>query len=164
MLFRSIHSAGVVHRDLKPGNILVDENCDLKICDFGLARTLDLSMTGYVTTRFYRAPETMLTWQNYGVGVDMWSAGCILAEMIEGEPLFPGRDHADQFLVISSLLGSIHPDVLPNLCTESVSMCALPGSIPTILTFFKGLKLHCGPPVPRKSAIKRKTQKCIIKW
>lgn len=123
-----IHSAGVVHRDLKPGNILVDENCDLKICDFGLARTLDLSTTGYVTTRFYRAPETMLTWQNYGVGVDMWSAGCILAEMIQGEPLFPGRDHADQFLVISSLLGSIHPDLLPTICTESASryISALP--------------------------------------
>ncbi|KAJ5117475.1 Mitogen-activated protein kinase HOG1 [Penicillium atrosanguineum] len=114
-----VHSAGVVHRDLKPSNILIDENCDLKICDFGLARTLDLSMTGYVTTRFYRAPETMLTWQKYGVEVDMWSAGCILAEMIEGKPLFPGRDHADQFLVISDLLGSIPPEVLLSICSES---------------------------------------------
>ncbi|KAJ5982339.1 Mitogen-activated protein kinase HOG1 [Penicillium sp. IBT 35674x] len=105
-----VHSAGVVHRDLKPGNILIDENCDLKICDFGLARTLDLSMTGYVTTRFYRAPETMLAWQKYGVEIDMWSAGCILAEMLEGKPLFSGRDHADQFLIISNLLGYIHPD------------------------------------------------------
>ncbi|KAJ5751652.1 hypothetical protein N7520_008569 [Penicillium odoratum] len=113
-----IHSAGVVHRDLKPSNILIDENCDLKICDFGLARTLKLAMTGYVTTRYYRAPETMLTWQNYGVEVDMWSSGCILAEMIEGKPLFPGKDHAHQFLIISELLGSIPPEILPNICAK----------------------------------------------
>ncbi|KAJ5629045.1 MAP kinase SakA [Penicillium lividum] len=117
-----IHSAGVVHRDLKPSNILIDENCDLKICDFGLARTLKLSMTGYVTTRYYRAPETMLTWQNYGVEVDMWSSGCILAEMIEGKPLFPGKDHAHQFLIISELLGSIPPEILPNICGKGVSL------------------------------------------
>lgn len=116
-----IHSAGVVHRDLKPSNILIDENCDLKICDFGLARTLKLSMTGYVTTRYYRAPEIMLTWQNYGVEVDMWSSGCILAEMIEGAPLFPGKNHAHQFLIISDLLGSIPPEILPHICAEGVS-------------------------------------------
>ncbi|KAJ5986064.1 mitogen-activated protein kinase HOG1 [Penicillium sp. IBT 35674x] len=118
-----IHSAGVVHRDLKPSNILIDENCDLKICDFGLARTLKLSMTGYVTTRYYRAPEIMLTWQNYGVEVDMWSSGCILAEMIEGTPLFPGKDHAHQFLIISDLLGSIPPEILPHICAEGVLTC-----------------------------------------
>ncbi|OOQ86071.1 Mitogen-activated protein kinase HOG1 [Penicillium brasilianum] len=116
-----IHSAGVVHRDLKPSNILIDENCDLKICDFGLARTVDPRMTGYVTTRFYRAPETMLTWQKYNVEVDMWSAGCILAEMIEGSPLFPGRNHTDQFLVISDLLGSIPHDVIKAICSKSTS-------------------------------------------
>lgn len=62
-----VHSAGVVHRDLKPSNILVNENCDLKICDFGLARIQDPQMTGYVSTRYYRAPEIMLTWQKYDV-------------------------------------------------------------------------------------------------
>ncbi|OKP08575.1 Mitogen-activated protein kinase HOG1 [Penicillium subrubescens] len=62
-------------------------------------------MTGYVTTRFYRAPETMLTWQKYNVEVDMWSAGCILAEMIEGSPLFPGRNHTDQFLTSEYITG-----------------------------------------------------------
>lgn len=61
------HSAGVIHRDLKPSNILVNENCDLKICDFGLARLQDPQMTGYVSTRYYRAPEIMLTWQKYDV-------------------------------------------------------------------------------------------------
>jgi p38 MAP kinase len=89
-----VHSAGVVHRDLKPSNILVNENCDLKICDFGLARIQDPQMTGYVSTRYYRAPEIMLTWQKYDVAVDIWSTGCIFAEMLEGRPLFPGKDRA----------------------------------------------------------------------
>ncbi|KAJ5477243.1 Mitogen-activated protein kinase HOG1 [Penicillium diatomitis] len=115
-----IHSAGVVHRDLKPSNILIDNNCDLKICDFGLARTVDRKMTGYVTTRFYRAPETMLTWQKYNVEIDMWSAGCILAEMIEGSPLFPGRNHTDQFLIIADLLGSIPSEVIKTICSKSL--------------------------------------------
>lgn len=78
----------------KPSNILVNENCDLKICDFGLARLQDPQMTGYVSTRYYRAPEIMLTWQKYDVAVDIWSAGCIFAEMLEGKPLFPGKDRA----------------------------------------------------------------------
>ena len=89
-----VHSAGVVHRDLKPSNILVNENCDLKICDFGLARIQDPQMTGYVSTRYYRAPEIMLTWQKYDVSVDIWSTGCIFAEMLGGKPLFPGKDRA----------------------------------------------------------------------
>jgi p38 MAP kinase len=67
-----VHSAGVIHRDLKPSNILVNENCDLKLCDFGLARLQDSQMTGYVSTRYYRAPEIMLTWQKYDQAVDMW--------------------------------------------------------------------------------------------
>lgn len=87
-----VHSAGVIHRDLKPSNILVNENCDLKLCDFGLARIQDSQMTGYVSTRYYRAPEIMLTWQKYDQAVDMWSVGCILSEMLEGKPLFPGKD------------------------------------------------------------------------
>lgn len=87
-----IHSAQVLHRDLKPSNILVNENCDLKICDFGLARITDIEMTGYVSTRYYRAPEIMLTWQHYDKAVDIWSVGCIFAEMLIGQPLFPGKD------------------------------------------------------------------------
>jgi serine/threonine protein kinase len=63
-----------------------------QICDFGLARIQDPQMTGYVSTRYYRAPEIMLTWQKYDVAVDIWSVGCIFAEMLEGKPLFPGKD------------------------------------------------------------------------
>ncbi len=114
-----VHSAGVIHRDLKPSNILINENCDLKICDFGLARIQDPQMTGYVSTRYYRAPEIMLTWQKYGVEVDIWSAGCIFAEMIDGRPLFPGNDHVHQFSIITELLGSPPPDVIDTICSEN---------------------------------------------
>lgn len=114
-----VHSAGVIHRDLKPSNILINENCDLKICDFGLARIQDPQMTGYVSTRYYRAPEIMLTWQKYDTEVDLWSVGCILAEMIEGKPLFPGRDHVHQFSIITELLGLPPADVIDTICSEN---------------------------------------------
>ncbi|KAJ1960555.1 MAPK protein hog1 [Dispira parvispora] len=114
-----VHSAGVIHRDLKPSNILINENCDLKICDFGLARIKDPQMTGYVSTRYYRAPEIMLTWQKYDVGVDIWSTGCIFAEMLEGKPLFPGKDHVDQFTIITKLLGTPPDDVIATIGSEN---------------------------------------------
>ncbi|KAF8915017.1 mitogen activated protein kinase [Mucidula mucida] len=106
-----VHSAGVVHRDLKPSNILVNENCDLKICDFGLARIQDPQMTGYVSTRYYRAPEIMLTWQKYDVAVDIWSTGC--------KPLFPGKDHVNQFSIITELLGTPPDDVIETIASEN---------------------------------------------
>lgn len=114
-----VHLAGVIHRDLKPSNILINENCDLKICDFGLARIQDPQMTGYVSTRYYRAPEIMLTWQKYDTEVDLWSVGCILAEMIEGKPLFPGKDHVHQFSIITELLGLPPADVIDTICSEN---------------------------------------------
>ncbi|KAJ2082166.1 MAPK protein hog1 [Coemansia sp. RSA 988] len=114
-----VHSAGVIHRDLKPSNIVINENCDLKICDFGLARVQDPQMTGYVSTRYYRAPEIMLTWQKYDVAVDIWSTGCIFAEMFEGTPLFPGKDHVDQFSIITELLGTPPDDVIQTIGSEN---------------------------------------------
>ena len=78
-------------------------------------------MTGYVSTRYYRAPEIMLTWQKYDVEVDIWSAGCIFAEMLEGKPLFPGKDHVDQFSIITELLGTPPDDVIQTICSENVS-------------------------------------------
>ena len=71
-----------------------------QICDFGLARIQDPQMTGYVSTRYYRAPEIMLTWQKYDVAVDIWSTGCIFAEMLEGKPLFPGKDRTSGVLTM----------------------------------------------------------------
>jgi p38 MAP kinase len=79
-------------------------------------------MTGYVSMRHYRAPETMLTWQKYTVQVDIWSAGCILAEMIRGTPLFPGQSHADQFCVIVDLLGSVPRNVLQTISSQNVCL------------------------------------------
>ncbi|KAJ5361959.1 hypothetical protein N7541_002803 [Penicillium brevicompactum] len=114
-----IHSAGIIHRDLKPSNILINDNCDLKICDFGLAREQDAQMTGYVSTRYYRAPEIMLTWQKYTYAVDMWSVGCILAEMIIGKPLFPGKDHVHQFKLITEILGKPSEEVMKRIFSES---------------------------------------------
>ncbi|KAJ5232983.1 hypothetical protein N7468_005939 [Penicillium chermesinum] len=110
-----VHSAGVVHRDLKPSNILVNENCDLKICDFGLARLQKTHMTGYVSTRYYRAPEIMLTWRRYNAKVDIWSAGCIFGEMMLGKPLLPGKSHIDQFYTITQLLGSPPDELTANV-------------------------------------------------
>uniref|UniRef100_A0A674N8D7 mitogen-activated protein kinase n=1 Tax=Takifugu rubripes TaxID=31033 RepID=A0A674N8D7_TAKRU len=87
-----IHSADIIHRDLKPGNLAVNEDCELKILDFGLARHTDDEMTGYVATRWYRAPEIMLNWMHYNMTVDIWSVGCIMAELLTGRTLFPGTD------------------------------------------------------------------------
>ncbi|XP_013875318.1 mitogen-activated protein kinase 12 [Austrofundulus limnaeus] len=101
-----IHSAGIIHRDLKPGNLAVSENCDLKILDFGLARQTESEMTGYVVTRWYRAPEVIFNWMHYSQTVDVWSAACILAEMITGQVLFPGHDSIDQLQKILHLTGT----------------------------------------------------------
>ncbi|XP_042264891.1 STKc_p38 domain-containing protein [Thunnus thynnus] len=101
-----IHSAGIIHRDLKPGNLAVNENCELKILDFGLARQTESEMTGYVVTRWYRAPEVIFNWMHYSQTVDVWSAACILAEMITGKVLFPGHDSIDQLKKILRLTGT----------------------------------------------------------
>ncbi|XP_014838522.1 PREDICTED: mitogen-activated protein kinase 14A-like [Poecilia mexicana] len=101
-----IHSAGIVHRDLKPGNLAVSESCELKILDFGLARQTESEMTGYVVTRWYRAPEVIFNWMHYSQTVDVWSAACILAEMITGTVLFPGHDSIDQLKKILNLTGT----------------------------------------------------------
>ncbi|XP_010531054.1 PREDICTED: mitogen-activated protein kinase 7 [Tarenaya hassleriana] len=104
-----LHSANVLHRDLKPGNLLVNANCDLKICDFGLARTSrgnEQFMTEYVVTRWYRAPELLLCCDNYGTSIDVWSVGCIFAEILGRKPIFPGTECLNQLKLIINVLGS----------------------------------------------------------
>jgi len=107
-----INSANVIHRDLKPGNLLLNTTCDLKICDFGLARISDPEhdhtgfLTEYVATRWYRAPEIMLNSKGYSKAIDVWSVGCILAEMINNRPIFPGKHYLDQLNLILSVVGS----------------------------------------------------------
>lgn len=94
-----IHSAKIIHRDLKPSNILLNESCDLKICDFGLSRNLSEQkgedLTEYVVTRFYRAPEIMLSSHEYTNAVDVWSIGCTFAEILSKKVLFPGENYID---------------------------------------------------------------------
>ncbi|XP_040214988.1 mitogen-activated protein kinase 14-like [Rana temporaria] len=107
-----IHSAGVVHRDLKPSNLGVNENYEIKILDFGLARQTESEMTGYVVTRWYRAPEIILNWMHYNQTVDIWSVGCILAEMITGRVLFPGGDYFDELNKIIEVIGSPQPSLI----------------------------------------------------
>lgn len=112
-----IHSANVIHRDLKPSNLLVNSNCDLKVCDLGLARGIlpedelgnggSMLLTEYVVTRWYRAPEIMLACHEYSKPVDVWSAGCIFAELLARKPYFPGEDYIDQLTIICEKLGKL---------------------------------------------------------
>ncbi|KAF3961901.1 hypothetical protein CMV_013526 [Castanea mollissima] len=103
-----IHSANVIHRDLKPSNLLLNANCDLKICDFGLARPTAENefMTEYVVTRWYRAPELLLNSSDYTAAIDVWSVGCIFMELMNRKPLFPGKDHVHQMRLLIELLGT----------------------------------------------------------
>jgi len=117
-----IHSAGVIHRDLKPRNLLVNSNCDLKICDYGLARIYypgeefqTCPMTEYVCTRWYRAPEVLCSWNDYEKAIDIWSVGCIFAEMLRRKPLFPGKNTQHQLQMIISTLGTPEKDVLKRI-------------------------------------------------
>ncbi|XP_045793979.1 mitogen-activated protein kinase homolog MMK2-like [Trifolium pratense] len=103
-----VHSVNVLHRDLKPSNLLLNSNCDLKIGDFGLARTTSETdfMTEYVVTRWYRAPELLLNCSEYTAAIDIWSVGCILGEIMTRQPLFPGKDYVHQLRLITELIGS----------------------------------------------------------
>ena len=120
-----IHSANVLHRDLKPGNLLVNADCELKICDFGLARGYTDGhdsnigfMTEYVATRWYRAPEIMLSFQSYTKAIDLWSVGCIFAELLGGKPLFKGRDYVDQLNQILRILGTPDEETLNRIGSQ----------------------------------------------
>ncbi|XP_042500073.1 probable serine/threonine-protein kinase At1g54610 [Macadamia integrifolia] len=104
------HNQGVLHRDIKGANLLLDNEGSLKIADFGLAAFYDLDhrqpMTSRVVTLWYRPPELLLGATYYGVSVDLWSAGCILAELLAGKPIMPGRTEVEQLHKIFKLCGS----------------------------------------------------------
>ncbi|WOG83366.1 hypothetical protein DCAR_0102541 [Daucus carota subsp. sativus] len=104
------HNRHVLHRDIKGSNLLLDNSGTLKIADFGLASFFDPKhkqpMTSRVVTLWYRPPELLLGATDYGVGVDLWSAGCILAELLAGKPIMPGRTEVEQLHKIFKLCGS----------------------------------------------------------
>lgn len=139
-----IHSANVIHRDLKPSNLLVNENCELKIGDFGMARGLSAAhaeeshffMTEYVATRWYRAPELMLSLHHYSLAIDLWSVGCIFAEMLGRKQLFPGKNYVHQLQLILSVLGTPPERVVGSIGAERVRsyVQSLPSRAPVPLT------------------------------
>ena len=115
-----LHKKKMIHRDVKPENLLIDENMNLKLCDFGFARKVCLNednnnvdaMTDYVATRWYRSPELLLSNGIYGPEVDYWAIGCIMGELADGNPMFPGEDEVDQLYCIIKVLGNLPQDLM----------------------------------------------------
>ena len=106
-----LHDQNVIHRDIKPENLLINNDMILKLCDFGFARKISMksneTLTDYVATRWYRSPELLITNGYYGPEVDYWAIGCIMGELADGEPLFPGENETDQLHCIQKVLGNL---------------------------------------------------------
>jgi nemo like kinase len=115
-----LHSANILHRDIKPGNLLVNSNCLLKICDFGLARVAEPNdehvLTHEVVTQYYRAPEILMGAQHYTEAVDMWSVGCVLAELLSRHILFQANGPMQQLDLIVDLIGAPEVSDLITAC------------------------------------------------
>ena len=117
-----MHNNNMIHRDIKPENLLIDDKLNLKLCDFGFARKVKLNknnnnineMTDYVATRWYRSPELLLSGGIYGPDVDYWAVGCIMGELADGNPMFPGENETDQINCIIKVLGNL-PEELVNM-------------------------------------------------
>ena len=105
-----LHDQNIIHRDIKPENLLITDKMESKLCDFGFARLVSETnekLTDYVATRWYRAPELLLSQGNYGKEVDYWAIGCIMGELVDGNPLFPGENELDQIHCIQKVLGNL---------------------------------------------------------
>lgn len=133
-----LHSAGIIHRDLKPGNLLVNSNCLLKICDFGFARAVEpdpnTPMTLEVVTQYYRAPELLAGCKHYDTAIDMWSVGCIFAELLGRRILFEASSPTAQLEMITDLLGT------PSL--EDLGHVTSPTAVRNLLSKPKPPALH----------------------
>eukprot|EP01064_Diplonema_japonicum_P030207 TRINITY_DN5070_c0_g1_i1.p1 TRINITY_DN5070_c0_g1~~TRINITY_DN5070_c0_g1_i1.p1 ORF type:complete len:298 (+),score=62.58 TRINITY_DN5070_c0_g1_i1:39-932(+) len=124
------HSRNVLHRDLKPQNLLIKKG-SLRIADFGLGRAIGIPVkrfTHEAVTLWYRAPDVLLGSNTYGTGIDMWSVGCIFAEMSTGVPLFIGQKEPDQLLAIFKTLGTPSRDVWQSMHSYPLSADLLSSS------------------------------------
>jgi len=118
-----MHSGQLLHRDIKPSNILLNSDCQVRVCDFGLARSVVQApdtkanpvLTDYVATRWYRPPEILLGSTSYQMGVDMWSVGCILGELLSGKPIFPGTSTMNQLDRIMQVTGYPTPEDIESM-------------------------------------------------
>ncbi|XP_052205574.1 cell division control protein 2 homolog isoform X3 [Diospyros lotus] len=160
------HAHKVLHRDLKPPNLLVDLKLKrVKLADFGLARTVGIPSKSYsneVVTLCYRAPELLLGSHQYSSAIDMWSVGCIFGEMVTLNPIFPARSELDQLLSIFSILGTPDEETWPGVTSLSPEITLLPKMEPKDLAKeFQGLepagvdilsKMLCLDPIKRITA------------
>ena len=148
-MFRSlayIHALGIVHRDIKPQNILIDTaNHRLVMCDLGSAKKIKKGekSVAYICSRYYRAPELILGQDRYGAKIDVWSIGCVIAEMFLGEPIFPGTSSKDQMIKIMDLLGTPTETEVNAMCRNA--RVRLPSMKPS--NFRKRFKRSTNPQV-----------------
>jgi len=147
-----IHSSEIIHRDLKPSNIFIDSECHIKVGDFGLARSVANTLkdgsvpvlTDYVATRWYRAPEILLGSTKYSKAVDMWSLGCIFAELLTGKPLFPGTSTLNQLNKVLELTGKPNAEDIEAIQSNLAS--TMLESMPAIKTkSFKSMFPNASP-------------------
>eukprot|EP01019_Chilodonella_uncinata_P003732 GABU01004616.1.p1 GENE.GABU01004616.1~~GABU01004616.1.p1 ORF type:complete len:168 (+),score=16.09 GABU01004616.1:286-789(+) len=116
-----LHSKNIIHRDVKPENLLISNDGTLKLCDFGFARHVspeNAPLTDYVATRWYRSPELLLT-DRYGKPADIWAIGCIMGELADTKPLFPGKNHIDQINLILKVTLDIQTSDLGQLASTT---------------------------------------------
>jgi len=142
-----IHAHKVFHRDLKPGNLLINRKGELKIADFGLARSFDLGDKDFATevvTLWYRSPDVLMGSTSYTTSIDIWSAGCIFTEMLNGKALFQGIDPEDQLAQIVKVLGTPDEKTWPGV-SEFSGYKDLP--------IFPGQKIHDVVPAADEDAI-----------
>jgi len=145
------HKQRVLHRDLKPQNLLINHEQQLKLADFGLARAFGIPVRNYtheVVTLWYRSPDVLMGSRSYGTAVDIWSVGCIFAEMATGSPLFPGQNDSDQLCKIFELLGTPTTTTWPGMA-ELPEYRKYENRIPT----FSGLRLEMIIPSLREQGL-----------